>query len=172
MFSRRCKSHNQQFLKASISDVLAFHQDGFQKGLSIHTLKRELSAQATVIKPHASFSLSSHCHVKHFLRSSFLLNLPTVHTLPGIYKRSSQLSSGHRSSIFQRSPSSSLPTTAFLVAFSSARRNSEFVALPIQFHDNRVVLSLDMAFVTKINSPFQKSLKCSDRLFVHVTLPL
>lgn len=62
--------------KLKVGDLLEFLQDGLSRGLSTATLRRQVSAVASILGHPRDSRLSSHPHARKFLRGAALSNSP------------------------------------------------------------------------------------------------
>lgn len=112
----------------------------------------------------SALSISHHPIHHQFLCGASNLRPPTVHHFPtwDLNKVLSALTVPPFEPLRQVSLRFLSFKVSFLVAITSARRISELAALSSRkdlciFHQDRVVLCLDPAFIPKINSPFHRS---------------
>lgn len=163
-FAFWCNGKGARPLRAKVTHILEFLQDGLRLGLSTSTLRRQVAAIGSVLGAQGGGSLASHPHIKRFLRGVHLVNPPTVHRYPSWSLKTvlAALTKG----CFEPLSSIALKLvtlkTLFLVAVTSARRVSEIGALSVspalcQFHHDRVVLRPDPSFIPKINTVFHRA---------------
>lgn len=163
-FCSWCRLHHVDSTSASITDILIFLQDGFDKGLAPATLRRQVAALSTVLSKDASHPLSHDPRIKGFLRGTTIIRPPTIHRYPSWDL--SLVLQALMASPFELLASISLRLLsfkmAFLLAITSARRVSELAALSIRqdlciFRPNTVTLRLDPSFLPKTNSRFHRA---------------
>uniref|UniRef100_A0A2D4J4Y7 Core-binding (CB) domain-containing protein n=1 Tax=Micrurus lemniscatus lemniscatus TaxID=129467 RepID=A0A2D4J4Y7_MICLE len=82
MFSKWCTRKGTNPLSPSLAQLLEFLQDSLDRGLSPNTLRRQVAAQASVIRWKGYKSISHHPSVKNFLRGATNLSPPVIHWYP------------------------------------------------------------------------------------------
>ncbi|XP_056422369.1 uncharacterized protein LOC130362238 [Hyla sarda] len=125
-------------------------KEGFEKGLSVSTLKVQGTALGAVIDQ----QIVDHRWIKRFFRALSTIK-PKIPVLTPSWNLNWILSA-LTSSLFQPLDEVSLKyltfKTTFLIAITTARRVGEIQALSIKEPDDRVTLRLDPAFLPKVVS--------------------
>lgn len=147
----------------SIAQVPDFLQAGLDKRLSTNTLRRQVVATSSTLKAGLGLDISTHPHIKRFLKGVALINPAVVHRFPNwVLHIVLDGLTGPPFEPFATIPHKELTLkTLFLIVIPSARRVSEIGPLSANpnlfiFHKDRVVLHPDPAFIPKVNTLFHR----------------
>ncbi|XP_026535084.1 uncharacterized protein LOC113419749 [Notechis scutatus] len=133
IFCKWCHKSSINPLSPSIAQILAFLQDGLDRGLSPNTLRRQVAALSTVVSGSSSGSLSHHPRIRAFLRGASNLHPPVIHRYPtwDLNKVLMALTKPPFEPLREAPLQFLTLKVVFLVAVTSARRISEIAALSI-----------------------------------------